>query len=257
MAILEKIKSERQPPNSAPGPKLAKWLLLLAIVIAGYILINSSLFAVGTVVVEGNNYLSLEDIYRTAGIPEKINIFRLSTSEISSRLSRDLRIAEANVSRRLPATIVISVKERLPMAYAASAYGFVQVDKQGIILAALKNIKQMGVPIITGVKLGNVYIGDKVNVAEMQNAINYLAALDETSLNQLSEVNIKASGEMTAFTLQGVPIRLGGGDRLVEKAQYTRDILRDIGAKKTAIEYIDLHYASPYIKFKQQSQQQQ
>jgi cell division protein FtsQ len=195
--------------------------------------------------------MSVEDINRAAGIPDRINIFRLDTAEIRTRLLRDLRVAEVAVTRQFPTTIVVSIKERLPQAYVASAYGFVQLDKQGVVLAALKNIKQVNVPIVTGIRLGNVYVGDRVETAPIKSVLSYLAALDELTLNQMSEVNIKSSGELTAYTVQAITIRLGAGDRLPEKAKLTRDILQDIGDKKAAVEYIDLNYASPYIKFRQ------
>jgi cell division protein FtsQ len=226
-------------------------LLILTILIASYLFVKSNFFTVGTVTVEGNKYLQTEDVYRIAGIPERINIFRLDTSEIRTRLLKDLRVAEVDVSRRFPATIAISVKERHPLAYVASSYGFVQLDKQGIVLAAMKNIKQVNVPIITGIRLGSVYVGDRVETAPVKNVLTYLAALDEETLNQLSEVNIKPTGELVAYTIQFISIRLGNGDKLTEKAELTGNILRDIGPKKAAVEYVDLNYASPYIKFRQ------
>lgn len=252
MGTLERLQQERGPRKNVPGPAFILSLLALAILIAGYLFIKSTYFAVGSVVLEGNKYMSAEDVYRAAGIPEKINIFRLDASEIRSRLLRDLRVAEVDVSRSFPTTIVITVKERQPLAFVANAYGFVQLDKQAVVLAAFKNIKQVNVPIITGVRLGNIYVGDKVETLPVKGVLAYLAALDEATLNQLSEINIKPSGELTAYTVQQITIRLGNGERLAEKAKLTRDILQEIGDKKSAVEYIDLNYASPYIKFRQQ-----
>ena len=43
-------------------------------------------------------------------------------------------------------------------------------------------------PIITGIRLGNIYVGDKVDSAAVKNILTYLAALDEGTLSQLSEI---------------------------------------------------------------------
>jgi cell division protein FtsQ len=246
---LPEQNAERKPPRK----KLALLLLALAITIAAFLFINSGFFAVGDVVVEGNKHISREDIHSIAGIPSEINIFRLNTATIKTRLLRDLRICEAEVTRQFPATIVIAVAERQPVAWIACSYGFVQLDARGVVMAAVKNIKKVDVPIITGARLGNVYIGDQIDTQAVQNVLAYLGELDEPTLGQLSEVNIKAAGDLVAYTLQAVTIRLGPPDRLSEKAKFTGDILKEIGAKKGAIEYIDLNYASPYIKFKQTS----
>lgn len=242
---------ERPPRRKLPSQALALLLLALAILIAAFLFVNSTYFAVGAVVVEGNKYITEEDVFGIAGIPAEINIFRLNTGKIKNRLLHDLRIDEAEVTRQFPTTILITVKERQPLAWAACSYGFVQLDKQGIVMAAVKNIKKIDVPIITGVRLGTVYIGDKVDAPAVKNILTYLADLDEPTLGQLSEVNIRSAGDLVAYTVRAVTIRLGPPDRLEEKAKFTRDILQDIGDKKGLIEYIDLNYASPYIKFKQ------
>jgi len=226
-------------------------LLVLVILIAGLLFIKSSYFSVGSVIVEGNKYVLIEDVYRIADIPESINIFNLNTSNIKMRLMRDLRIAEADVSRRFPGTIVINIKERKPMAYVASNYGFLELDKQGVVLAVLKNIKQTNVPMITGIRLENEYVSDEIEDAVIKNIVNYLSLLDEVTLNQISEINLKSSEQIVAYTVNSVPIRFGNNDRLPDKAKLTNEILRELADKKRIVEYIDLNYSPPVIKFKQ------
>jgi len=251
MQTGERLKRGRQPERSMPSKAFVFWLLILIVLIAGLLFLRSNFFTVGSVVIEGNSNMTIADVYRAAEFPAKINIFRLNTSEIKSRLLCDLRVSAVDVHRQFPATIVISLTERNPLAYVANDFGFVQLDKQGVVLVALKNIKQMNVPIITGVQLGSIYVGDKVEEASVKNVLAYLAALDPPTLNQFSEININSSGVLTAYTINDIVIRLGNSDRLTEKAKVTCDILRDIGDKKTAVEYIDLNYASPYIKIRQ------
>jgi Cell division septal protein len=247
---------EEEPPDRRPGRKtptrtLTLLLLALAVIITAFLFINSTYFAVGAVVVDGNRYITQEEIYSIAGIPSEINIFRLNTGTIKNRLLHDLRIEGAEVTRQFPTTIAITVRERQPLAWVACSYGFVQLDKQGTVLAAVKSIKKVDVPIITGVRLGNVYIGDTVDALTVKNVLAYLANMDESAIAQLSEVNIRPAGDLVVYTIQAVTIRLGAPDRLADKAKLTGDILQEIGDKKSLIEYIDLNYASPYIKFKQ------
>lgn len=251
MQTRDESPGEQRPKKPVPTPVLVGLLFGLAALIAAFLFINSPYFAVSAVVVEGNKYMTNEDVYRVAGIPADINIFRVSTGEMRGRLVRDLRVSEAEVSRRFPGTIAISIKERQPLAYVACSYGFVQLDRQGLVLAAFKNIKQIDLPIITGTRVGAVYVGDKAENAALKNILLFLGELDEATLGQLSEVNVRPAGDLVAYTAHTVAIRIGPPDRLPEKARFTQDVLRDIGDKKGTVEYIDLNYAAPYIKFRQ------
>ena len=249
MNITDRLRTEKAEKKSVSAAVFFGVLFLLILSVAAFLFVNSTYFAVGNVMVEGCRYLEKEDVYRIAGVPERINIFRLNTSDIKSRLLSDLRIANADVTRRLPATILISVSERRPVAYLASNFGFVEVDKQGIILAAHKNIKQSHVPIITGFRSGSAYVGDKIDAVQPVQVLTFLAYLEEPAINQLSEVNIYGN-RLTAYTTNGVNIRLGGFERLDEKAKLLVNILAEISQKNLNVEYIDLTYASPFIKIR-------
>ena len=250
LRTTERVKAARDA-KSKTAQGFIVLLLALLVLLTAFLFVNSTYFTVGSVIIQGNKYVAVDDIYRIAGIPERINIFRLHTGDIQERLKNDLRIAEVEVTRQFPTTIIINVKERMPLAYVASSYGFVQIDKQGVVLAAFKNLRQVNVPIITGIRLGNVYVGDRVDVLPLQNALAYLAALDEPVLNQLSELNIQSPDQMIAYTVNSVRIRVGKGERLEEKAKLTRDILAEIQQRNMPVDYVDLNFASPFIKFKQ------
>ena len=231
------------------------WVGLLGIFLAaglaaGFLYVNSSVFFVGEILVEGNKYVTAEDVYQVAGIPETVNIFRLNVASVKSRLLGDLRIMEADVSRRFPATIIIKIKERRPVAVMAIPYGFVEIDRQGTVLSVTKNLKRMQVPIITGVQAGNVYVADRIADPLVAPILEYLSALEETTLNQISEIHVRSATEMLAYPLEPLVIRLGNGERMQEKAGLTTTILEEIKAKKMLIEYIDLNYVPPIIKMR-------
>lgn len=243
-------QSDKGQQSAAPQIFLIL-LAVLAVLIVGFLFMKSSFFAIGSVEVQGNKYISTDEIYRIAGIPEQTNIFRLNTNDVKSRLMKDLRVADVDIVRRFPGTVILTIKERQPIAYVASSYGFFELDQQGVILAAFKNFKQLNVPIVTGIKIENGYIGDTVSNPDLDRVLEYLSLLDENILNQISEINIKSPDQMIAYTVSSAQIRIGSEERLAEKAKFTNEILREIDEKKMVIEYIDLNYASPYIKIKQ------
>jgi len=250
MGTSDRLQDIRKERRAFVKRRILSILVVFVVIICCYLFINSSFFAVGTVVVEGNNYISNDDVFAIAGISERINIFRLNTTDTKNRLMQDLRIAKVDVTRRFPATVVISLKERQPYAYIAMGYGFAEVDERGTILTVFKTLKQCSVPMITGIKLGNVYVGDQITNAAATATLTYLSAISENSLNQLSEINVSDPLQIRALTIHSVQIRLGEQEHLADKVLLTDHILTEIGDKKKLVEFVDLRYATPYIKFK-------
>lgn len=250
MGTAERLKGVRKKRKAFVVRRLLVVLMLTVLLIAAYLFINSSYFGIGAVQVEGNKYMTTEEILTVAGIPVKTNLFRLNTADVKERLTNDLRIASVEISRQLPATVVLKVKERRPYAYAATNYGFVELDQQGMVLAASKTIKTMNVPMITGIKLGNVYVGDQLDNPALKETLAFLSLLSEDSLNELSEINISNPDEIWALTLHSIRLRFGSQEELRGKAPLTNQILSELGDQRNLVELIDLRYATPYIKFK-------
>ena len=224
--------------------------ILLILFIGMISLLCSPIFSVNQVQVSGNVYMSQAEVIRIAGLSDKVNIFRLTTSAVQNKLCKDLRIEQATVQRSFPSTIKIQIIERKPIASVACEYGFLEVDKKGMVLAVHKTITDMQVPIMTGIVLKDLYIGDTVVDSACLNVLEYLAQLDETSVNQISEVHIASPDQIVAYTRNSVQIRLGSTDRLSEKAKATQEFIQNMKSMKQTIEYIDFNFTAPFIKFK-------
>jgi len=224
-------------------------LLVLALLIGGFTFIHSSYFTVGSVEVKGNKLLTSEEIYQVANIDSRINIFKIDSNQVRKRLLQDLRIQEVTISRKFPATIIINIQERKTVAFVPTNYGFVQVDGQGYVLAALRSIKLLGLPMITGTKQINPKVGDRVDTT-LYPVLELLGQLDEETLNSLSEVNVANLGAIVGYTVDAIPIKLGDVGRPVEKAQMLGNVLKDVRSQKLVVEYIDIAYDTPVLKFK-------
>ncbi|MBP1763081.1 MAG: ftsQ [Firmicutes bacterium] len=231
-------------------PNLFIWIFLVIALGAVIFFARSTLCVVGAVIVEGNSSIAQEDIFRVAGIPDRVNIFRLDPEEIRARLAGDLRISTVEVSRSFPATIVIRISERKPLFYVATNYGFAEVDRQGMILSCYKGLRQVKVPIVTGVALANQYVGETIPAGPIEDMLRFLDNLDTETFQQIAEVNIRTDGCFVAYTTHPIQIRLGTRERMADKARFASDILQEINQKKLAIEYIDLNSTAPIIKAK-------
>jgi len=122
------------------------------------------------------------------------------------------------------------------------------LDGKGQVIASEPAIQDTSVPMISGVKAGNILLGDTVVDKPILAALEYLNSLDEETFKNIAEVNIGDPDAIMAYTVSGVQIRLGDGKDLAKKAELTQSMLQDIKKTHGNVQYIDVNVSSPYIK---------
>lgn len=241
----QKEKTRRSPRRLLKG---FGFLVICGLIIAAVVYLP--IFTVQRVEIHGNSYLSDTEIMKIGRIYPGEPLFKLQTDAITQDLQQDLRIESAFVRRRMPDTLEIDVTERQAVATVACDYGYVDLDRLGKVLNVHRTLSSVPIPLITGVTLGELYVGDDNPDQNIARVISFLQLLDPASLNQLSEVNIAQPGAVAAYTTHGVQIRLGSLDHLEEKAALTQDFLKDLQTTRHAIEYVDFSYAAPFIRLR-------
>ena len=136
----------------------------------------------------------------------------------------------------------------MPVATLACEYGYLDIDRQGKVIDSYRTLKNMPIPMVTGVQVRDLYIGDDIQDGMVKDILYFLQQLDEASLNQISEVAITGPNYIVAYTTKSIPIRLGTLERLEEKARLTEDFLRDLSSNPHVVEYVDFNYTTPFIK---------
>lgn len=244
------VKKERTKKRSHRRIKKGLLFILICAAVIG-IVVYSPIFTVREIAVSGNNYLTKNDIAKISGVYLGEPLFQMDTVLVTKRLMKDLRIEEASVRRSLPATLSISIKERAPMATIASDYGYLDLDRQGKVIDSYLTLKKMPIPMITGMTLHDMYIGDDTDDKLIKNILFFLQQLDANALNQISEIAIISPDYIVAYTTKSVQIRLGKLERLEEKAKLTEDFLDDLSENNRPIEFIDFNYTAPFVKLAQ------
>ena len=199
----------------------AFYLLCASGIIA--VLVYSPLFTFQQLVVHGNVHLDENELCEIARIHYGQRLFELKTDEMTTNLLRDLRIESAVVRRQLPHKIEMDIVERIPVATVACDYGYLDFDRQGKVIASYRSLKGADIPIITGVKLRDLYIGD-------------------------DKVSLRNPDAVVAYTKTALPIRLGQLTGIPDKAALTQDFLRDQKTTRHTVEYVDFSYDAPFIK---------
>ena len=208
------------------------------------------IFTLKEIRLDGAKYLTQEDIMKIGDIYIGEQLFRLETDVVQSRLSKDLRIEEVSVRRHLPHTLEVKIKERLPIATIQCDYGYLDLDHGGIVLDSYKSLKSMPIPMITGVAVRDLYIGDTIDDELIKNILVFLQMLNEETRNRLSEISVVEQNYIVMYsaTDRPVQIRIGKLERLEEKARLTEDFLSNLEKNPHDIEYVDFNYTAPFIK---------
>ncbi len=244
----EKRVEKRIIKRRSPRRILKGFLFIVICTAIVGILVYSPIFVLRHVQVDGAVYLKKEELVRISGIYMGEPLFQLETDQVTKRLLQDLRIEEALVRRQLPSTLEITIKERMPVATVACEYGYLDIDRQGKVIDSYRTLKNMPIPMITGVQVRDLYIGDDVEDEMVKKILSFLQQLDDASLNQLSEIAITGPDYLVAYTTNSVQIRLGKLERMEEKARLTQDFLKDLATNPYQVEYVDFNYTTPFIK---------
>ena len=214
------------------------------------IFVSSSYFRLAEIEVEGNTGLSDKEVIEMTGIAEDANILSVGLDRMCDKLMLDLRIEHAEATRVFPDRIRLVVKERTPLFYAAGGYGFLEIDKKGTVLAVHRSMNRMDVPVLTGCKLSDLYVGDVVSDDDLKQVTDYLTGLSDDIIKQISEINIKDRDRVYAYTSDSIYIDLGPIGRLAEKAPLTNEFLGAITEDGLAVKSIHLDYAVPVMKLR-------
>lgn len=231
-------------------------LVIFLILIAVVVFLRSSLFTITQINVEGNVNVTAEKIIELAEISAEETLFKMDKDEISQRITAYPFIKEAELKRKLPGTLVINVTEREPLGFIVTANGYVQFDQEGMVLAVTGSMGKYNLPIITGVNIAEIPSpGSLLDEASFNNALSIIKTCDKQLLNNIAEINIGQNGYVSAYTYQGIEIKIGTAEDIQQRMQSLKDILAQIQAENiniSEIEYIDIRFADvPVIKFKE------
>lgn len=226
--------------------KLAVWKVVIgACIVIGLFTLP---LPIGQIQVTGTSQLTSEDIVHIGDLGYPVNILRVRTGALEERLQKDIRVDTAHVSYALPLTLQVDVKERKALVVVPSQFGFVSLDRNGMVIASSATIPDTTVPIISGVRLGNALLGDTVEAEGIRGAIAYMEAFTEEERKKIGEINVGDADKMIAYTVEGLPIHIGDRNNLEEKAKITTDMLVDIAQRHVSAEFIDVNIKSPFIK---------
>ena len=203
---------------------------ILALVAVSLVIAGGRVFAVHSVVVEGNRFISAEEIMQTGGVSIGDSMFTLDTAAVAEKINAHQYLTCNSVWRDFPDRVFINVTEHQPVATANWMGSLVMLGQDGVVMEITGQIDiELAVPVITGASIKSARVGEAVTygVAGQAEAVEaVLEAIDwQGFTGEISEINVGTLDDLYLVTVDGLIIRLGDSEKLDEKILTARSAL--------------------------------
>lgn len=145
---LKKTKARRKRKKKKGFWTKPRVIFLLAAAIV-LCLCFLPIFNLQSIVVEGNANTPEEKVLEAVSVQEGNNIFRISTRKIRKNVSSMPYVESVKVKRKLPATLIVEVKEYVPMYQMAYMGEYLLLSEENIVLEKIPELRE-GVPELIG-----------------------------------------------------------------------------------------------------------
>lgn len=216
-------RDSRRREAGGPGRKvLAKLVILVTIVVLtgglGFFLYEalgqSSFFQIVDIEIKGGQRLSKEELLELSGVDVQSNLVKISSGQVRGLLEDHSWIERAVITKKWPDRLIISVKERKPVAIINLDDGLHYVDRAANVFALVEPTADLDYPVITGLAGGDYLLPAEVSgLGDALLLIKYARrANPNLPVQNISEIRIGDNDLVLFLVDRPFPIRLGRGD---------------------------------------------
>jgi cell division protein FtsQ len=205
--------------------------------------------------IDGNRKVSKEQITALSKVDIHSNLMAIDVVQVKSLLESHPWIARAEVSRDWPNRLLITVKEKNPVALLNRNAGLFYMDNKGRIIAAASSSQELDFPVITGLKNYTFNPIDSAQTPEiLQDALGLLKLASKNNSilpeQNISEIHITENGEMLLYLLErAFPIYMGADEKISTRYYRLVKVLKDLYKSRefSKVSYIRLDYQKDTI----------
>jgi cell division protein FtsQ len=151
-------------------------------------------------------------IQRAGRLAPGQNLMALDLQQIQKDIQRLPYVAEAEIRRQVPDTLVIRIKERVPMLRVLASGGDLgstevyYLDREGVLLKPRAGEAVASLPQVTGLRQADLDAGQRLDQPGLRAAIDLIEQLDQMPLRTAFDINVidvSRTFAMKVFTKQG------------------------------------------------------
>lgn len=263
------LKTKAMGPSTSQFPgnlrnRLFRYLLigLLVLIPAGFLaratyqkLCHSDFFQITAMKIDGNHIVSKEQIRTLSKVDIHSNLLAINISQVKSLLESHPWIAGVEVARDWPNRLVITVREKQPVALLSRDTGLFYLDGRGQTIAAPGQYQELDYPVITGLErypFNPAETGSTPDILRDALKLLKLASRNNSILPEqnISEIHISENGSMLLYLLErAFPIYMGSSGDISTRYYRLVKVLKDLYKTKefASVSYIRLDYREDAI----------
>ncbi len=182
-------------------------------------LCRADFFQVTSIKINGNHHLTKAEVFELSGVDIRTNLLAMSVSQSEKKISSHPWVKNVSITRELPNTINITIKERTPAALVNLETGLHYIDREGTVFASVQALEDIDLPVITGLE-GK----DKKVITEnplFDQALLFLKYTEKGNYifpkQNVSELHIADMNQLILYLVERpFPVYLGKGDLAVK-----------------------------------------
>ncbi|AUX30081.1 MULTISPECIES: cell division protein FtsQ/DivIB [Sorangium] len=206
-------------------------------------IVSSPRFAVRTVLVDGAQRRSAEQIASSGGIEVGKNIFTLDLELASASISTDPWIEKATVTRTLPSTVHVSVVEREAQALVAIGGDLYLATRDGELFKELAEDDPFDLPIVTGItgeQVARDRAGVIIAVRRLLDVVEDMERAGVARRYPIQELHVERDGSVViTIGKEGIALHLGQPPYRDKVGQAAR-VLTELAQRKASASVIFL-----------------
>lgn len=242
------MAKKRKQENLGPHPILM-WGIVLVLLVVLFFLINSSLFNVSQITVEGNSRFTQQEIIDASGIDYNTNILHVDEYAAKDNIEKNAYIVVEDIKRTFPSGVKIIVRERTPVAQIGTINGYYVIDKEGIALG-LNPIKDESLTVVDNLAIAEPSYAQKI-VGESQektDAMFYvLEAIELYNLQgKITGIDLKDPLKIMLTYEGSIKIRIGSGITAKDRLKFVQATVEAVKDKLSDGSVINMESAGGY-----------
>jgi len=228
-------------------------LLVAALVFGTNFTLHSQLFTVAALQVNATQLLTRSEVTTLAAVPPASSVPLLNTRRIEENLKQSVWIRSAQVKRRLPRTVVLTVVERRPVVYVDDGSGkgkgwLVSADKvwlgaydarRGAVSRAIAGTEPLllsselkaKIIAVTDVETPRFSLAASVKNAGVKNAVEVVTGVSAELRSQIKSVSAPTIAGTTLYLKNGIEVDVGSFEQIADKDIIIRQILKEQAGK--------------------------
>lgn len=192
----------------------------LVLVLGGVVayVVFSPALALRTVEVEGNSLVTAAEVETALAPLMGTSLTRIAPDQVRGLLADKAPIEDVGIAAEPPSTLVVTVRERVPVAVLQNGGDFVLIDADGRQLSTVARRDEVKLPLIDGgTNAVNSEVFSSITAVLAELPVSVLSRLNSASAASVDSIQLSLAGDRRIFW--------GSAERSSEKASVLEAML--------------------------------